>query len=57
MFDEISKDILIRIAVDYNHNPGLLYNFMDGKPERDSSMTCKSLGGGSISSGSYAVYG
>jgi hypothetical protein len=29
-------------------------SYLDGKPERDNSMTCKSL---IESSGSYAVYG
>ena len=32
-------------------------SYLDGKPEGDSSMTCKSLVGQKHPPGSYAVYG
>jgi hypothetical protein len=32
-------------------------SYLDGKPERDSSMTCKSLVRKKTDPGSYAVYG
>ena len=54
MCAHVSLQIMPTVVGGTEVNVSKAGSYLEGKPERDNSMTCKSL---AVRSGSYAVYG